>query len=469
MVAARPVATPSAGWNLEIDIGGERVQMSSATLLAAGTRLLLRALSPERVRVEQVLGEPAQLQLLRNALRSDLPIQVPLREAIGGLATLAADPALPAPLRERIGELLAQLAHPRTAAAGRGPARGGAEQRQFSGTAPARVADGGQRHGSACGGRAASTRSARGPGRTAAPAATGSPGPVTANAPVTAGPAVAAAASAAAAATQPAPPGSSPGSAATSAAVSTGIAADLKGQLFVLLDATSGWLRARPDASRGPPGGGNPAAPGLPLYTARGLVSGDPAPAQADAESLPAADPMVARLAQQLAATEPARPRDPADLVETLLRYVVGALARTRVHQLGVHPEIRRQGDSSPLQAWSVEIPIAHGGRMDALELRVEDHGRREESARRRPTRVAGADEPGARTDRSAARAAAAERHTAGHHAVGREPRPRWRRRATRSPSSATACAPRVWTSPASSACPARRRRARAATTTCWT
>jgi hypothetical protein len=166
---------------------------------------------------------------------------------------------------------------------------------------------------------------------------------------------------------------------AARAAVSTGIATDLKGQLFVLLDAASGWLRARPDASRMPPGGGNPAAPGLPLYTARGLVSGDPAPAEAGAATLPAADPVVARLAQQLAASEPARPRDPADLVETLLRYVVGALARTRVHQLGVHPESRRQGDSSPLQAWSVEIPIAHGGRMDALEMRVEDHGRRED------------------------------------------------------------------------------------------
>ena len=248
------------------------------------------------------------------------------------------------------------------------------------------------------------------------------PGPATANAPVTAGPAIAPASSVAvaaiavplydaqgalragasavpgaaapapgpatasafaatpsAAATQPAPPGTSPGGAAIPAAVSTGIAADLKGQLFVLLEAASGWLRARPDASRTPPPGGNLAAPGLPLYTARGLVSGDPAPAQTGAATLPAADPMVARLAQQLAATEPARPRDPADLVETLLRYVVGALARTRVHQLGVHPEIRRQGDSSPLQAWSVEIPIAHGGRMDALELRVEDHGRRED------------------------------------------------------------------------------------------
>ncbi|MBK9467638.1 MAG: hypothetical protein IPO20_06665 [Gammaproteobacteria bacterium] len=112
VIAARPLATPSTGWQLEIDIGGERVQMNSTTLLAAGTRLLLRALSPQRVRVEQVLSEPAQLQPLRNALRSDLPAQLPLREAIGGLAMLAADPALPEPLRARIGQLLAQLPDP---------------------------------------------------------------------------------------------------------------------------------------------------------------------------------------------------------------------------------------------------------------------------------------------------------------------------------------------------------------------
>ena len=46
VIAARPLATPSTGWQLEIDIGGERVQMNSTTLLAAGTRLLLRALLP---------------------------------------------------------------------------------------------------------------------------------------------------------------------------------------------------------------------------------------------------------------------------------------------------------------------------------------------------------------------------------------------------------------------------------------
>ena len=57
---------------------------------------------------------------------------------------------------------------------------------------------------------------------------------------------------------------------------------------------------------------------------------------------------------------------------------MVGALARTRVHQVGAHPESQRQSDSGAVQAWSVEIPIAHGGRLDALEMQVEDHGRRE-------------------------------------------------------------------------------------------
>jgi hypothetical protein len=157
------------------------------------------------------------------------------------------------------------------------------------------------------------------------------------------------------------------------------VATDLKGQLFVLLEAVSAWLRARPDANRAAlPGGTAVSMPSQPLYTARGLFADDAAPAAVPSVPVPAAEQLVARLAQQPAGAEGPRPRDPGDLVETLLRYVVGALARTRVHQLGVHPESRRQSDSGTVQAWSVEIPIAHGGRLDALEMRVEDHGQRE-------------------------------------------------------------------------------------------
>lgn len=559
VIAARPLATPSTGWQLEIDIGGERVQMNSTTLLAAGTRLLLRALSPQRVRVEQVLSEPAQLQPLRNALRSDLPAQLPLREAIGGLAMLAADPALPEPLRARIGQLLAQLPDPAQLqlAAGLRAAvlNSGSflEPRLRELTMAATVASAppaAAHTASAAAAPSPATAIGSTPSARLAPAAVAAPatgpraalaallrlllparaGPAPANAPVAAGPAGASPPSAltpaltvplydaqgalqragaalpgaaapapdspvatvpltrapaALAATAgalpggmngadtitaplappglpgatatrategaapglapaPVPPGaspaprssaptavtevptnatagvatrltvpdaSSPGPAARPAGLSAapaagtgdtprpglgaapaafpgagtdtaargvapaGVAADLKGQLFVLLEAASGWLRAHPGSSRSPPGA---SAPGLPLYTARGLVAGDSAAVEAVAPALPATAQLAARAAQQLPGPDPSRPRDPEDLVETLLRYVVGALARTRVHQLGGHPESRRQGDSGALQAWSVEIPIAQGTRMDVLEMQVEEHGRHE-------------------------------------------------------------------------------------------
>ena len=559
VIAARPLATPSTGWQLEIDIGGERVQMNSTTLLAAGTRLLLRALSPQRVRVEQVLSEPAQLQPLRNALRSDLPAQLPLREAIGGLAMLAADPALPETLRARIGQLLAQLpdpaqlqlaaglraavlnsgsfleprlreltmaatvasappaaAHTASAAAAPSPATAigstpsarlapaavaapatgpraalaallrlllparagpapanapvaagpagasppsaltpaltvplydaqGALQRAGAAlpgaAAPAPDSPGGARGAvivsapfmppgsapavaaSAAGARVSGTVATGLPGATATRATEGAaPGLAPAPVPPGASPAprssaptavteVPANATAGVATRLTVPDASSPGPAARPAGLSAapaagtgdtprpglgaapaafpgagtdtaargvapaGVAADLKGQLFVLLEAASGWLRAHPGSSRSPPGA---SAPGLPLYTARGLVAGDSAAVEAVAPALPATAQLAARAAQQLPGPDPSRPRDPEDLVETLLRYVVGALARTRVHQLGGHPESRRQGDSGALQAWSVEIPIAQGTRMDVLEMQVEEHGRHE-------------------------------------------------------------------------------------------
>ncbi len=162
-------------------------------------------------------------------------------------------------------------------------------------------------------------------------------------------------------------------------AATAGLGPDLKGQLFVLLEAVSTWLRQRPDAGRASMPGAVP-SPGLPLYTARGLFAGEATAAETTAVAQPAAEQLLLRVAQQMAGPENARPRDPADVVEALLRYVVGALARTRVHQLGVHPDSRRQGDSGALQAWSVEVPVACGGRFDVLEMRVEDHGTREES-----------------------------------------------------------------------------------------
>ncbi len=569
VVAARPAATPSGGWSLEIDIGGERVQMSSATLLAEGTRVLLRALSPQRVRVERLLGGPQALQPLRDALRNDLPAQVPLREAIARMATLATDPALPGPLRARIGEILGHLpepaqlqqaaglraavlnsgsfleprlqallmaaaaapppraAVPASAAAAPPPATGaGAAPIAPAPAVPASApapgpraaltallrlllpatatplydARGALRRGpdSAPGiapgtvpfvpaqaapapGPAASPQAAPATGVAASSAATppasvaGSPaatlpasvaaappGGVAALPPVTPGPSfapttrttdgtapgrppapltagalagaphTAPAAAPAAGTVTPATPALAPGTAAPAMApplaagpgttasqpvtplsgagghdpavpqqpaalpgtgtlstagagaparpaATAGLGSDLKGQLFVLLEAVSAWLRQRPDAGRAWMPGAVP-SPGLPLYTARGLFAGEATAAETTAVAQPAAEQLLLRLAQQMAGPENARPRDPADAVEALLRYVVGALARTRVHQLGVHPDSRRQGDSGALQAWSVEVPVACGGRFDVLEMRVEDHGTREES-----------------------------------------------------------------------------------------
>jgi len=542
VVAARPAPGPTGSWSLELEIDGERVQMSSATLLAAGTRLLLRALSAQRVRVEQVLDDAPRLQPLRNALRADLPAQLPLREAIGRIALLAAEPALPEPLRARIGELLARLPAPEglqqaaglraavlnsgsfleprlrelltaavtsplppiaaraeaglalaapappTATGSAAPSPPGAPSAPGAPAAaaapaagaraalaallrlvlpvpPARVArpDGAAaapspaaapRPGAApttatplydgqgalmrgvdparvgvapapglpAGSAAAAAPvpapvRASGPSSDAAAGATGTaatpaepqppavpavpraggggplpvPGtPAPAGTPpagaVPTAPVAPAAASANAAEAGRRPeafaatPGSPAGGAGPAAlpAAPADVAADLKGRLFVLLEAVSAWLRERADTAHVARPGAGDATPVRPLYTARGVFAGDATPGQTALPVAVAAELPAPRIAQQASAYDPARPRDPGDLVETLMRYVVGALARTRVHQLGAHPESHRQSDSGAVQAWSVEIPIAHGGRLDALELQVEDHGRRE-------------------------------------------------------------------------------------------
>jgi len=540
VVAARPAPGPTGSWSLELEIDGERVQMSSATLLAAGTRVLLRALSPQRVRVEQVLDDAPRLQPLRNALRADLPAQLPLREAIGRIAVLAAEPALPEPLRARIGELLARLPAPeglqqaaglRAAVLNSGsfleprlrelltvavtsppPATAALAEARLAAPAPPSVTGSAAPAASgapvppgapaAAAPPAARARealaallrlvlpvrpasAARPDGATGAPSASATPLPATAPTPATplydgqgalmrgvgpvqvgvapapelpagsaaaaapvaataraSGPAsqalagtsgtaatsaeppfpaapvppragggaplplpgtaapggappsgaappssvppAATAANAAVPGRQPeavaAAPGSPAGGAGPAAlpAAPADVAADLKGRLFVLLEAASAWLRERADTAHMPRPGAGEATPLRPLYTARGVFAGDATPGQSALPAAVATEQPAPRIAPQASGYEPARPRDPGDLVETLMRYVVGALARTRVHQLGAHPESQRQSDSGAVQAWSVEIPIAHGGRLDALEMQVEDHGRRE-------------------------------------------------------------------------------------------
>jgi len=109
VVAARQNASGMGGWQLDLDVGGTRLQVDSATALAAGTRVLLRALAPERMRVDAVLSEPASTPPAREAMRSALPAQMPLREALQQIASLAREPALPAPLRAAVQQFLARV------------------------------------------------------------------------------------------------------------------------------------------------------------------------------------------------------------------------------------------------------------------------------------------------------------------------------------------------------------------------
>jgi hypothetical protein len=63
--------------------------------------------------------------------------------------------------------------------------------------------------------------------------------------------------------------------------------------------------------------------------------------------------------------------------VEQLVRYVEGALARTRVHQFGAVQETRGGGnDAGGVPTWIVEVPLAQGRDTDLLHLRIENHAR---------------------------------------------------------------------------------------------
>ena len=64
------------------------------------------------------------------------------------------------------------------------------------------------------------------------------------------------------------------------------------------------------------------------------------------------------------------------DAVAQLLRYVDGALARTRVHQLASLPELRSTADAaSSTSAWVVELPITSPKGFDSLWMRLEEQG----------------------------------------------------------------------------------------------
>jgi hypothetical protein len=61
--------------------------------------------------------------------------------------------------------------------------------------------------------------------------------------------------------------------------------------------------------------------------------------------------------------------------VELLLRFVDGALARTRVHQFSAVHESRPSADAPTVPTWITEIPLLHARGVDLLQLRIENHG----------------------------------------------------------------------------------------------
>ncbi len=104
-------AQGNASYSIEIALSGERLQLSSTSYFPPGTRLLLRALSDSRLRVEQVLPAAPPV-LVKAALRNALPAQLPVRDALLAIRELGGDAALPNPVRQRIAELLMRLPIP---------------------------------------------------------------------------------------------------------------------------------------------------------------------------------------------------------------------------------------------------------------------------------------------------------------------------------------------------------------------
>jgi hypothetical protein len=101
------------------------------------------------------------------------------------------------------------------------------------------------------------------------------------------------------------------------------------------------------------------------LYTARGLP---------DAAAAAVASPGMHHehsgdASRRVASAE-------ADAVEQLMRYVEGALARTRIHQFSAMPELRAPPDTAPVPTWVVEIPLLHRHGVDGLQLRIEEQRR---------------------------------------------------------------------------------------------
>ena len=94
------------------------------------------------------------------------------------------------------------------------------------------------------------------------------------------------------------------------------------------------------------------------LYTAKGTLPGRAGSrAMAQSPAQPAMETASAR-----------------DELQTLLRLVDGALARTRVHQLMTLSDQRNPADpSGAALLWNIEIPLPRDGGFDALRIRMEE------------------------------------------------------------------------------------------------
>jgi len=171
------------------------------------------------------------------------------------------------------------------------------------------------------------------------------------------------------------------------------VALDTKARLMALLELLrpgGQWSRAQTTgpSSSPPNAGAQPSHPGAGLYTPRGTLEWTPA------EVAVRGPPHGARASDtgsgsSQAATQEGRAEisRAQQIQETLARYVEGALARTRIHQLNSLPESRSTPDSGAVAAWVVELPLARGNGFDSLEMRIEDHGHQSDEEGR-PSRI---------------------------------------------------------------------------------
>ena len=98
-------------YSLQLEVHGERLVVQSPHPFPQGTQLLLRAISTDRVRVEQVISEPARQaeQVLLQALREVLPRQAPLARLLPQLLAASNNASLVPVIRLALKELLSAV------------------------------------------------------------------------------------------------------------------------------------------------------------------------------------------------------------------------------------------------------------------------------------------------------------------------------------------------------------------------